>query len=147
MKKIGPLLQRRGEPLGPVIGKLGRRTVDHDHGQVLQLRECLVELDPAPAPIQLGRDQLAGLGRHGEILGHVDDGRRRQRERGKQHDQRMPDADRDDTTDQRSANRQEAPRGLMRKWGGNGQVSSPPSQPYAFGGPAVNGQNEIRGLE
>ena len=119
VEKIGPLLQRRGEPLCPVIGKFGRRAVDHDHGQVLQLRECLVELDPALAPLQLGRDQLAGLGRHGEVLGEVDEGRRRRRERGKQHDQRMPDADRDDTTDQRSAHGQEAPRGLMRRLAGN----------------------------
>ena len=77
-KRSGRCLQRRGEPLGRRIGQFGRRAVDHDHGQVLQLRERLVELDPALAPLQLRRDQLAVSAVMAKLLGQVDERRRRQ---------------------------------------------------------------------
>ena len=102
VEKVWFLLQRRREPLGPIVGQLGRGAVDHDHGEVLELRKRLIEDDLAMAPFQLRRDQLGGVGGHVEMAAQVDQRRRRQHDGGEKHDQRMAGAGRDDAAGQRS---------------------------------------------
>ena len=58
-------------------------------------------------PLELGRDQLFGIGRHGEMPHDVHRRARGQQDREQHDDRGMTSADRDDTADQRRANGQE----------------------------------------
>ena len=114
VEKVGSVLQRRREPLGAIVGQFGRRAVDHDHGEVLELRKRPLEDDLAMAPFQLRRDQLGGIGGHVEMTAQIDQRRHRQHDGGGQNDQRMVGAGRDDAADQRSLGEHEASRRGMQ---------------------------------
>ena len=79
-----------------VFGQLRRRAVDHHDRQPLQRRERALVGQLALAPLVPGRDELRGVGGHGEMTGGIDQRRRRQAEGEKQHDERMSRSGRDD---------------------------------------------------
>ena len=79
-----------------VLGQLRRRAVDHHDRQPLQRRERALIGQLALTPLVPGRDQLRGVGGHGEMTGGIDQRRRRQAEGEKQHDEWMSRSGRDD---------------------------------------------------
>ncbi len=114
-EKIPPLLQGSNQPVGRVIRQFGSGAIDHNDGQVNQLRKGRIEGELSLPPVQSLRNQLPSIGGHCKILCCED--QRRECETGdeQQHDPGMPHAGRDRPADQRSPSRHDASQRWVRR--------------------------------